>query len=94
MKLLIAGVEPDEVKKAADYGAHGIITNPTVLAHAGTAWKRKLTESAKVLAGPIFLQLTESGRSGMVDQAHRFQDLIGDRLVLKICISREGLAVM
>jgi transaldolase len=30
----------------------------------------------------------------MVDQARRFQELVGERLVLKICISREGLAAM
>lgn len=94
MKLLIASIEPEEVGKAADYGAHGIITNPTVVAHAGASWKEKLAESAKLLSGPIFLQLTEPRRGEMIDQAYRFRKLAGDRLVLKICISREGLAAM
>lgn len=94
MKLLIASIDPEEVQRAADYGAHGIITNPPVLAAAGREWKRTLREAAGLLGGPIFLQLTESRREGMVKQAGEFRELVGERLALKICISREGLAAM
>jgi len=94
MKILMASVEPEDAKLGRDIGAHGIITNPSVLAAAGAIWREKLGKAAEILPGPIHLQLTEESEDSMIKQAVEFREIAGERLVVKICITRTGLAVM
>jgi transaldolase len=92
MKILIASVDPVTIKAAMDYGVHGIITNPTVIAEAKRPWREAVREAAATLPGPFHLQVTADDRDDVIRQAEEFAEILDDRLVVKIMISREGLA--
>jgi transaldolase len=94
LKILIASVIPDQIEIARNYGIHGIATNPTVLKEANLPWRDAVSKSAKLCQGPYHLQVTENECDGIVRQAYEFAELLGNRLVLKICITPEGLAAM
>lgn len=92
MRILIASLEPAEIVAARDYGIHGIITNPTVLAAARRPWRTAVQAAAALAPGPFHLQVISDTCADMVREAEEFAELLGERLVVKICISREGLA--
>jgi transaldolase len=92
MKIMLASVDPAEIVAAKDYGIHGIITNPTVLAQAKRPWREAVREAAALADGPFHLQVVSDDRAGMVREAEEFAELLGERLVVKICITQEGLA--
>jgi len=92
MKIMLASVDPAEIEKAKDYGIHGIVTNPTVLAMAKRPWREAVREAAQMVGGPFHLQVVSDDRAGIMREAEEFASLLGDRLVVKICITREGLA--
>lgn len=94
MKILIASVLPDQIEIAKNYGIHGIITNPTVFREAGLSWREAIRNSAPMCDGLYHLQVTAHNRDGIIRQAQEFAELLGDRLVVKICITQEGLAAM
>jgi transaldolase len=94
LKILIASIDEKDLIGAKDYGVHGIITNPTIVAEVRKPWKEAVSDAAKVIEGPFHLQITEDKRDGIIAQAEEFASVLGDRLIVKMCISQESLAAM
>lgn len=96
MKIYIASVEQKTLKMAKDYGVHGIITNPTVIAEVKRPWRQTVAEAARIIEeGPFHLQITEDqNRTDAVKQVREFYEIVGDRLVVKACISQEMLSLI
>lgn len=94
MKFLIASIIPSEVERAAQFGVHGIITNPSVIRETPSPWQAQLEQSMALQPGPIHLQATESGRDAIVRQMEGFRALAGERLVAKLCLGVQELAAM
>lgn len=94
LKVLIASVNERELAAARDYAVHGIITNPTIMAEVNKPWKDSVSDAAKIIDGPFHLQITEDKRDAIVKQAEDFASVLGDRLVVKMCITQESLAAM
>jgi TalC/MipB family fructose-6-phosphate aldolase len=92
MKILIASVDPQEIDAAKDYGIHGIITNPTVLLQARRPWREAVQDAARCADGLFHLQAISHGRTEILKEIEEFHSILGERLVAKIMISREGLA--
>ncbi len=94
LKVLIASVDESELVAAKDYAVHGIITNPTIVAQVNKPWKESVSGAAKIINGPFHLQITEDKRDGIVRQAEEFAGVLGERLIIKMCITQESLAAM
>lgn len=94
MKILAASVNKQELLEAKKYGAYGIITNPTVIAVEKKPWKEVVAESAEILDGPFHLQVTETEPDKIRRQIDDFYSVIGDRLVIKACITECNLSLI
>lgn len=94
MKYLIASITPSEVARAAALGVHGIITNPSVIRETPSPWQDHLRQALTLQGGPVHLQATESGREAIVRQMEGFRELVGTRLVAKLCLGVQELAAM
>ena len=96
MKIFIASIDPEELVPAKDFGAYGIITNPTIVAAVKKPWRQSVREAAQILQdGPFHLQLTkEDNRSDALKQVNEFYEVLGDRLVIKACIHQETLSLI
>lgn len=94
MRVLIASLDEKELVGAKDYGVYGIITNPTIVAANKEPWKKSVERAAKIIDGPFHLQITEDYRDGILRQAEEFAEVLGERLVVKVCLTQESLAAM
>lgn len=94
MKVLIASLDNNDLINAKDFGVHGIITNPTLVSAIDKPWKESVKNAAKIIQGPFHLQITEDNKENIIKQAEEFAEVLGDRLVVKICITKESLAAM
>jgi transaldolase len=96
VKILIASVDPEELRKAKDFGIHGIITNPTIVAAAGEPWQESVRAAAETIPdGEFHLQITEDhDRHAAMRQVEAFREVLGDRLVVKACINQEMLSLI
>ena len=94
MRLLAASVNKEELIVARDFGAYGIITNPTIISYEKKPWKQIVEESAQLLDGPYHLQITESEEDKIRRQVKEFYSILGDRLIIKACITRQVLSMI
>jgi transaldolase len=96
VKILIASIDPEDLRKSRDFGVHGIITNPTIVAAIDEPWEVSVREAAEIIAdGDVHLQITEDhDREAAMRQVERFREVLGDRLVVKACINREMLSIL
>ncbi len=96
MRILIASIDPEELKKARDFGIHGIITNPTIVAVIDKPWEVSVREAAETITdGAFHLQITEDhDREAAMRQVEAFRETLGDRLVVKACINQEMLSII
>jgi transaldolase len=96
VKILMATIEPGELQKARDFGVHGIITNPTIVAAVARPWEISVRAAAEIIPnGDFHLQVTEDhDRDAAMRQVEAFRDVLGPRLVVKACINREMLSII
>lgn len=96
MKILIASIDPAELKAARDFGVQGIITNPSVVSDIKKPWRKSIGEAAQIIKdGSFHLQLTQDDdRLNGEKQVKDFYEVIGDRLVVKACINQEMLSLI
>lgn len=71
----------------------GITTNPTLLKKSSLAPKETLTQLAQICPGELYYQLCQNSFENMVAEAKQAQDIIGDKLVLKIPATELGFRV-
>lgn len=94
MRIMIATMLKEELLVAKDFGIYGIITNPTIVAACKKPWKQSVKEAMEIIEGPFHLQITEDYRDDILRQADEFAEVLGDRLVVKACLTQESLAAM
>lgn len=99
MALLIdSGFLPDVERVCATYPIGGVTTNPSILLAAVERGQR-LAPAAVIRAllgitvGPVFAQPTGETVEAMLAQALRYRDIDPERVVLKLPMSRIGVAV-
>jgi len=96
VRILIASIVLEELTQAGDFGIHGIITNPTIVAVVDKPWEVSVREAAEVITdGDFHLQITEDhDREAAMRQVAAFREVLGDRLVVKACINQEMLSII
>jgi transaldolase len=94
LKILIASIDEKDLVGARDYAVHGIITNPTIVAEVSKPWKEAVSNAARLIDGPFHLQISEDKRDDIIAQAEEFASVLGDRLIVKMCLTQESLAAM
>jgi len=94
LKILIASIDEKDLVGARDYAVHGIITNPTIVAEVKKPWKEAVSNAARLIDGPFHLQISENKRDDIIAQAEEFASVLGDRLIVKMCLTQESLAAM
>ena len=96
MRILIGSVTPLELKEARDYGVLGIATNATVFLGLGKCWQDVVKDTFPVMPeGEFHMQAADDYD---IDAAKKtileFKELIGDRLVVKLCVTQEMLSLI
>ena len=71
----------------------GITTNPTLLNKSPFPPEETLTTLARICPGELYYQLYSQSFEDMVAEAHIAQEIIGDKLVLKIPATELGFRV-
>ncbi|MDR0552612.1 MAG: hypothetical protein LBG13_00785 [Holosporales bacterium] len=96
MKLYVSSIIPEEILLAKDLGGHGIITNPTDVSRAKKPWREAVREAAELWPEcPIHLQLADDGdRTQAAKQVDEFYEVLGSRLIVKMCIGKEVLSLI
>lgn len=84
----------EEAKAAVAMGwVRGITTNPTLLQKSDRTPEACLQQLAAICPGELYYQLCATDFEAMVTEAHRAEEIIGDRLVLKIPATELGFRV-
>lgn len=91
MKLFIDTANIDEIKEINDWGVIcGVTTNPSLIAKEGRDFKEVIEEISQILDGPISAEVISLEVDGMVEEARELAKL-GDNIIIKIPMTREGL---
>lgn len=94
MAIYLDSAIAEEAKAAGRMGwVKGITTNPTLLAKSDLPPEATLTKLTELTSGPVFYQLMASDFDGMVAEARRANEIIGQQTVLKIPATATGFEV-
>ncbi|ANV84975.1 transaldolase [Picosynechococcus sp. PCC 7003] len=84
-----------EATEAMAWGwVKGITTNPTLLAKSDAPPEVTLKTLAAITPGELYYQLVSEDYEGMIREAHRAREIIGDKLVLKIPATFNGFQAL
>lgn len=85
MAIYLDSASIADAQTAIQWGwVKGITTNPTLLAKSNLSPEATLTQLAAIAPGELFYQLTASTYEGMLAEAERAYEMIGEKTVLKI----------
>lgn len=91
MKLFIDSADINEIREAAALGVlDGVTTNPSLVAKTGRKFDDVAKEILEVVDGPVSLEVVSTDYDGIMKEAAELVKL-GDNVVIKIPIIREGL---
>lgn len=84
-----------EASQAMAWGwVKGITTNPTLLAKSDQDPAATLKTLASISTGELYYQLVSQTPDAMITEARKAQEIIGEKLVLKIPATFAGLAAL
>jgi len=85
MSIFIDSANLDEIEKALDLGwVSGVTTNPLLLGKEKIEVAEHLQKIRSITSGPIFYQLMSDSFAGMLDEAHKAQEILEKQLVVKL----------
>ena len=93
MKIFIDTANLDEIRDIYQLGVlSGVTTNPSLIAkESGRDFKEIIAEISQLVPGPISAEVISLDTEGMVREAEEL-DKIADNIVVKIPMTKEGLA--
>ncbi len=97
MKLLIDNANIETIRRLYEYyPVDGVTTNPSILAKEGRNPFEVLKEIRAVIGADAQLhaQAVLPTAEGMIDEAHRIVDVLGDKTYVKIPAIEEGFKAM
>ncbi|ABK76733.1 transaldolase [Cenarchaeum symbiosum A] len=68
----------------------GITTNPSLLSKEGGSPKEVMAEIARIIEGPVSLEVVSTEYAGMMEEGHRLRGY-GDNVVVKCPMTADGL---
>jgi len=92
MKLIIDDANVDVIRRLYEYyPVSGVTTNPSILKRAGRKPLEVLKEIRTIVGdGELHVQAVSLKAEGMIDEAHRIVDVLGDKTFVKIPCIKEG----
>ena len=98
MRLFLDTANLDEVQQASEFGViTGITTNPSLAAKEGIgnqeSYKAAILEIARIVLGPISVEVTARGVDAMVDQARDIATW-HEQVVVKLPSTKDGFKAM
>ena len=91
MKIFMDTANVEEIAKFVDWGVvYGVTTNPSLIAKSGRTQAEVIPEIAKLVAGPVSVEVISTECDGMVEEARKLVK-IADNIVIKIPCIPEGL---
>ncbi len=96
MKLCIDHADVNKIRRIYEYyPVDGVSTNPTILSKSGREPYEVLREIRSIVGdGELFVQVLSPKAEGMVDEAHRIVDALGERTLVKLPCVPEGFKAM
>lgn len=94
MKILVDHADINLIKKMYEYfPVDGVTTNPSILKKSGRAPYEVLKEIREFIGADAELhaQVISSTAEGMVEEAHKMQEILGKNTFIKIPVVPEGL---
>ncbi len=94
MKFFLDTANLSEIKHYAECGVvDGITTNPTLVAKEGVSMEKRVKEIAKVVDGPISVEVLATDVAGMLKQARAYVKW-HKNVVVKLPMTCEGLKAL
>jgi len=91
MKLFIDTANLNQIRQAMEWGIlAGVTTNPTLVAREGGDFKDTILEIARLVPGPISVEVLSKDSEGIVEEAREFSSW-ADNIVIKVPITPEGI---
>ncbi len=91
MQLFIDTANIDEIREAASWGViSGVTTNPSLIAKEKRDFRTVVREISEIVDGPISAEVLSETAEEMVPEARDLAK-IGENIVIKIPMTREGL---
>jgi len=95
MAIFVDSADMSEVKRAMELRfAHGVTTNPTLIARYAKEARQVIAELSEICPGPIFHQVAAGPTEEMLAEAKAFSALLPQRLVVKVPCTLEGLRLV
>ena len=97
MKICIDDANVEAIRRLYDiYPLDGVSTNPSILAKAGRPPFEVLKEIREIIGedGELFVQVTATDAEGMLADARRIVEVLGENTIVKIPCVEEGYRAM
>ena len=95
MQLWLDTAKIDEIREIASWGVlEGVTTNPSLMARAGTADRKSVTQMVdEIVGGPVSAEVISTDAPGMIEEAREILTW-SPHVVVKIPTTTEGLKAM
>ena len=91
MKIFMDTANVEEISRFVDWGVvYGVTTNPSLIAKTGRTQAEVIPEIAKLVEGPVSVEVISTECQGMVEEARKLVQ-IAENIVIKIPCIPEGL---
>ena len=91
MQFFLDTANVEAIKKYASWGViNGITTNPTLIAKEGASLEKRIKEIARIIKGPISVEVISTELEGMLEEARSYVTWAGN-IYIKLPCSENGL---
>jgi transaldolase len=91
MQFFLDTANIDAIKKYHAWGVvNGVTTNPSLIAKEGAVLEKRIKEIAKIIKGPISVEVLATDPEGMINEARTYTTW-GSNIVIKLPCSENGL---
>jgi transaldolase len=91
MQFFLDTANVEAIKKYASWGVvNGITTNPSLIAKEGAVMEKRIKEIARIIKGPISVEVLSTELDGMLEEARSYVTWAGN-IYIKLPCSVEGL---
>lgn len=91
MQFFLDTANLDALNKYHSWGVvNGVTTNPSLIAKEGASLEKRIKEIAKIIKGPISVEVISTDLQGMLNEARTYTTW-GSNIVIKLPTSENGL---
>lgn len=95
MGIFLDSASPGDAQRAQELGfLEGVTTNPSLIARTGRPGLDVLGELVEIVNGHVFYQVTADSVEARYDQAWEAHEVRPDKVIVKIPVTTENMAMM